>query len=193
LSLQPDPAQLVLPSRHREVPGSLLSGPVVRIPPNCNFLVDDAEREWIFDENTFDLIHIRNLAQGISNWPNVISEATRCLKPGHYLELSELGVIFNSDDGTMTEETPAYRWTELLTEALSTAGRPALVKGMLEQRLKEAGYEDIHAFNLKLPFGPWAKEKRLKELGCLTLLGAESGFQAYGDHNTHGLRSCGRD
>jgi ubiquinone/menaquinone biosynthesis C-methylase UbiE len=35
------------------------------VPINLTFIVDDVERQWIFGENKFDFIHIRNLAQGI--------------------------------------------------------------------------------------------------------------------------------
>ncbi|KAA8909089.1 TAM domain methyltransferase [Sphaerosporella brunnea] len=150
------------------------------IPDNCRFEIDDAEREWAYSLNTFDLIHIRNLDQGIRNWPKVLAEASRCLKPGSYLELSETSVIFQCDDGTMTKDTPAYRWSALMEEAMAKAGRPAIRQGQLEQRLKDAGYEDIHAFSLKLPFGPWTKEQQLKALGWMALLGVNSAFQAYG-------------
>jgi ubiquinone/menaquinone biosynthesis C-methylase UbiE len=53
------------------------------------FEVDDAEKQWTFKDNTFDFIHFRNLRQGITNWPFVLKEAHRCLKPGGYIELAE--------------------------------------------------------------------------------------------------------
>jgi SAM-dependent methyltransferase len=79
-------------------------------PENCRFEVDDAEREWVDHRSaSFDFIHARNLAQSITDWPLVMSEAFRyrelcfmplgigltifrCCKPGGYVELSELSV-----------------------------------------------------------------------------------------------------
>lgn len=89
-------------------------------------------------------------------------------------------MIFHCDDGTMKPDNPAYHWSELLEKAMAKAGRPAISKGVLTRRLSDAGFDDLHQHDMKLPFGPWAKEKRLKELGCMALLGADSGFAAYG-------------
>jgi len=94
--------------------------------------------------------------------------------------MANRAVIFHCDDGTMKPDNPAYHWSELLSEAMAKAKRPAIVKGALADRLSAAGFEDIQQLNSKLPFGPWPKERRLKEVGCMALLGAESGFTAYG-------------
>jgi SAM-dependent methyltransferase len=79
------------------------------------FTVDDAELEWtyasvcknkelehvpgvktqlIINQNSFDFIHFRAVAQGITKWPQVLAEAYRCLKPGGYIELSEIDSNF---------------------------------------------------------------------------------------------------
>lgn len=59
------------------------------VPPNCKFTMDDAEKPWTYADNTFDFIHFRNVAQAISNWPAVMAEAYRCLKPGGYIEMAD--------------------------------------------------------------------------------------------------------
>jgi ubiquinone/menaquinone biosynthesis C-methylase UbiE len=40
-------------------------------------------------QEVFDFIHCRNVAQGITKWPEVLGEAYRCMKPGAYVELTE--------------------------------------------------------------------------------------------------------
>jgi ubiquinone/menaquinone biosynthesis C-methylase UbiE len=45
--------------------------------------------ELILSQDTFDFIHFRAVAQGITKWPQVLQEAYRCMKPGAYVELSE--------------------------------------------------------------------------------------------------------
>jgi ubiquinone/menaquinone biosynthesis C-methylase UbiE len=46
------------------------------VPPNCRFVVDDAERsEWDWRPDSFDLVHCRNLAQSICDWPRLLSQA----------------------------------------------------------------------------------------------------------------------
>jgi hypothetical protein len=71
----------------------------------------------IIGQDTFDFVHFRGVAQGISDillvsnhqlkvservsagiakWPEVLKDAYRCLKPGGYVELSELSSKFSS-------------------------------------------------------------------------------------------------
>lgn len=45
------------------------------VPPNCRFELDDAEKEWTWPWNSFDFIHLRNLAQAIMDWPRLLSQA----------------------------------------------------------------------------------------------------------------------
>ncbi|KAF8250369.1 S-adenosyl-L-methionine-dependent methyltransferase [Wilcoxina mikolae CBS 423.85] len=74
------------------------------IPPNCKFEVDDAENPWTYAPNSFDLIHMRNLAQSIIDWPSLLSKAYTCTKPGGFTELCELGMIAHSDDNSIPED-----------------------------------------------------------------------------------------
>lgn len=50
---------------------------VARVPPNVSFLIDDAESEWEWPEGTFDMVHIRYLNGGISDWGALFAEAYR--------------------------------------------------------------------------------------------------------------------
>jgi hypothetical protein len=80
------------------------------LTPLSKFEVDDAELEWTYPpvcpipkdsdlrmtklltnppQCHFDFIHFRSVVQGIQKWPQVLSEAYRCLKPGAYVELAE--------------------------------------------------------------------------------------------------------
>jgi ubiquinone/menaquinone biosynthesis C-methylase UbiE len=45
--------------------------------------------ELIKIQDSFDYIHFRNVAQGITRWPEVLAEAYRCMRPGAYVELAE--------------------------------------------------------------------------------------------------------
>jgi hypothetical protein len=84
------------------------------------------------------------------------------------------------DDGTMKEDNLAKRFCELLEQALAKTGRPPPNEGDLSKLLNDAGFVDIKPSSVKHPWGPWAKEKRLKEVGIMMLLQGETAFQAYG-------------
>jgi ubiquinone/menaquinone biosynthesis C-methylase UbiE len=141
----------------------------------------------ITNQNLYDFIHFRCVVQGITNWPYVLSEAYRCLKPGGYVELSETGsklgyaipslrtfsdvllAYMGSDDGSLTEDNPLLRWSKLMKEAMIASGRVAPSEELLRGRLEEAGYVDVQSFTLKLPFGPWARDRYDPWIGTVNL------------------------
>ncbi|GKT51224.1 secondary metabolism regulator LAE1 [Colletotrichum spaethianum] len=47
------------------------------VPPNVQFFVDDAEVEWVYPDNSFDYVHLRNMAPSIKKWPELFAEAYR--------------------------------------------------------------------------------------------------------------------
>lgn len=58
-------------------------------PGNLEFLVVDRRRPLPFKEKTFDLIHLQNGTSffTVEQWPGVMAEITRVLKPGGWLNL----------------------------------------------------------------------------------------------------------
>ncbi|KAF8248369.1 S-adenosyl-L-methionine-dependent methyltransferase [Wilcoxina mikolae CBS 423.85] len=150
------------------------------VPPNCKFEVDDAEQDWTFQPDSFDFIHARNIAQGVSDWPRLVSQAYRCTKPDGYVELSEVGQTAFCDDGTMADDNPIKVYLEILTDAMTKFGRPPVGDNTLKENLESAGFVDIKTNKKKEPIGPWAKDKRLKSVGTMTLLNGEEAFHSYG-------------
>jgi hypothetical protein len=47
------------------------------VPPNVQFMVDDAEAEWLFPAESLDYIHIRHMTSSIRDWPTLLSRAYR--------------------------------------------------------------------------------------------------------------------
>ncbi|CCX06893.1 Similar to mRNA 3' acc. no. Q4IPA4 [Pyronema omphalodes CBS 100304] len=150
------------------------------VPPNCKFEVDDAELDWTFNEDYFDFIHMRNLAQSVSNWSHLISSAFRCVKPGGYLELVELGQITYSDDDSMKDDNPIKIHFETTKKAMEKIGRPPQDTENMKRKLEEAGFIDVKVMRAKQPIGPWPKDKGLKRTGAMVLLACDTGFHAYG-------------
>ncbi|KAF8246547.1 S-adenosyl-L-methionine-dependent methyltransferase [Wilcoxina mikolae CBS 423.85] len=162
-----------------EVVGTDLS-PIqpVWVPPNCKFEVDDAEKDWTFATDSFDFIHSRNLYQAISNLPKVLSEIYRCAKPGAYVELAELGMSGFSDDNTLGSGFRDY--CDKMDMAFVKMNRPQASAAALRERLETAGFVDVVVETVKQPFGPWPRQKKMKQLGAMVMLNAEAGLEAYG-------------
>jgi hypothetical protein len=48
-----------------------------RVPPNVRFEIDDAEQVWTWDENFFDLVHMRTMTGCIRDWDKLFAQAFR--------------------------------------------------------------------------------------------------------------------
>ena len=63
--------------------------------------------------------------------------------------------------------------------ALPMIGRPPATAESMRGHLETAGFVDVDVVAVKHPFGPWAKDKRLKHVGAMVLLNMETAIEAY--------------
>ena len=47
------------------------------MPPNLEFQIDDAELDWTFDDDTFDMVHVRYMRGTVADWSKLMTEALR--------------------------------------------------------------------------------------------------------------------
>jgi SAM-dependent methyltransferase len=133
-------------------------------------------------KDTFDFIHVRNLAQATNDFPALVSQAYRCTAPGGYTELAEMGTAAYTEDGcNLADFSGLQRFVDLLHRSMERLGRPAHCTGeMLKEVLETAGFVNVVTSMYKEPSGPWPVEEKLKLAGAMTLLSGQTGFQAYG-------------
>lgn len=67
----------------------------------------------------------------------------------------------------------------LVSEALTSIGRPPAKLENMRSLLEAAGFVDIHTRSIKQPVGPWPKDQRQKQIGAMNLLSMETGIEAY--------------
>ncbi|KAK3486895.1 S-adenosyl-L-methionine-dependent methyltransferase [Neurospora hispaniola] len=137
------------------------------VPPNCKFEINDAHKEWTYEENYFDFIHIRWLTGTIKNWHALYKEAYRCAKPGGWIEHLDADSTWYSLDGTMPETCAVAQWGQIwkklggfLGTEFDIASSNLMVDGM-----REAGFTNITSEIHYLPLAPWSTDPKLKELG----------------------------
>ncbi|KAL7266964.1 hypothetical protein RUND412_010469 [Rhizina undulata] len=136
------------------------------VPPNLIFEVDDIEEDWTYQDNSFDFIHARTLAGYISDWPKLYRQTFKALKPGGWIELQDIGGVFYADDNSLPPDNILAIWAEHWSTIAENSGRPLrTVAPGNAKALKEVGCVDVSEKILKLPVGPWAKEKSEKEFG----------------------------
>lgn len=151
------------------------------VPPNCKFVVDDYEAEWRFETGkTFDLIHMRNLAACVADWPQLFRRAFEHTTPGTgWVEYKDINYQVDSDDGGLEKVPGLVKWHNDVSRATELVGKRLRVVDEVEDWMKVAGFVDVKRDVYKVPHGPWAKEKRYKELGYFYQIMSQEGIEAF--------------
>ncbi|KAH7017107.1 S-adenosyl-L-methionine-dependent methyltransferase [Ilyonectria destructans] len=153
------------------------------VPPNCKFEVDDINQEWTYPNDNFDFIHIRSMTGCIPDWIELHKKALRTLKPGAWIEHVELWGICKSDDGSLKPTSPLYKWVDVFEKIGELTGKTFFYGDKAADAMREAGLSGVFERRLKLPLGPWPKDKKLKRWGAWNrqfLLQALEGFSIRG-------------
>lgn len=85
-----------------------------------------------------------------------------------------------SDDGSLKPDSPYMQYLEHLDKAGRISGRELNVYNRLKQWMIDAGFEDVEETVYLAPLAPWAKDKKLKELGKYYAAMAQDAVEAYG-------------
>lgn len=82
----------------------------------------------------------------------------------------------------MTGATPIHSFSFVNTISLSNTytGRGFALTDKLKPLIEEAGFIRTHHEVAKLPLGPWAADKRQKEVGAYIALASQTGYEAFG-------------
>ncbi|KAF4821821.1 Secondary metabolism regulator LAE1 [Colletotrichum siamense] len=147
-----------------EIIGVDLSPPQAEVPPNVRFEVDDIEEPWLFSR-PFDYIHSRMMTSSISNWKQFVQRAYDNLTPGGYLELQEIDLLPQSDDGTLGSDAAIVRSSVLLGQAATLLNRSFQDIPDLVNVMRSVGFIDIHIKKIKWPTNTWPADPRYKLLG----------------------------
>lgn len=133
-------------------------------PPNCSFLVDNAESDWVFD-NKFDYIHSRMLIMGIKDWPRYFRQTWDNLHPGGWMEVKEPQFPIAAADDSVQPDSPLMALSQYIRDAAAVAGIDTLIVHDFRRMLKEQGFVNINVEPVKWPVGPWPKGENEKNIG----------------------------
>ncbi|TPX14405.1 uncharacterized protein E0L32_005369 [Thyridium curvatum] len=141
------------------------------VPPNCRFELNDMEQPWTWPENHFDFIFARDLILSVRDYPKLIDEIYRHLKPGGYVEFQSVTGTIQCDDGTLPPD-PTGSALRSLSEHLRVAAAkfgapvddPARWRAWLAGRGFECPAAQEHVY--KVPVNPWPRDQRLKLVGA---------------------------
>ncbi|KAG6071169.1 hypothetical protein E4U16_006306, partial [Claviceps sp. LM84 group G4] len=149
------------------------------VPPNVCFEIDDATLDWTWNDNHFDFIHARYLFGGIRNWAGLLKEAYRCCAPGGWVQSAECDVELYSDDGSTELEPVLASYGDLFREGGKVLNRHFFVRELQQQAFDEAGFVEQKSIPYKIPIGPWAKDRKLAEVGRVARAALENDVEGY--------------
>lgn len=129
-------------------------------PPNVEFIVDDIEDSWGYDNNPFDFVHARYLAGSIRDWPALARQAYSSIRPGGWVELQDWDCMIESHDNSIPEDSVYWKWHKECTGRMAKEANARPGPG-LEKWVKDAGFVKVHVEKLPIPMGTWAKDKHL--------------------------------
>lgn len=147
------------------------------VPPNLNYEVDDLEQEWLYKSDLFDLIYVRFMFMAIRDWPAMLEQAYRCVRPGGYVELAELRLDPVSADPSRPSAPTVREWNRIQGGILRSKGIDMTIALKFKQMLIEAGFEDVREEVMELPWGAWHPDPKLKAIGFWHLEQLKQGLQ----------------
>ncbi|TVY92317.1 Secondary metabolism regulator, partial [Lachnellula willkommii] len=134
--------------------------------PNCHFEIDDIEQPWTWKEESFDYIFARDLLLCIRDWPRLIEQCYKHLKPGGWLEFQCIDGSLKCDDGTVPKASQFKEYDRLLRAAASAFGTPLEDPTGYAKWFEGAGFAGVTERVFKMPTSPWPKDPRLRMVGA---------------------------
>jgi len=134
------------------------------VPPNCRFDIDDFEADWTFSYS-FDFIHARSIEGSVKDHRRLFQQAFENLNPGGWMEVADATVGVFCDDDTAPRAPNLFEWRDRLLEASEKFGKKMGVANRYKEWMIEAGFVNVREEIRKVPYSPWAKDPKMKELG----------------------------
>jgi SAM-dependent methyltransferase len=139
------------------------------VPINAYFEIDDAELEWERHPDSFDLVHMRNMAGSFKDWDFIYRQAYKVLRPDGFIELLD----FDDQGGfrRFLSEFPPGSDMHLLARDLAIAaaksGRARGVTHLDPRLLMEAGFVDVKLSEHIIPINTDAAGGRMWLIACV--------------------------
>jgi len=82
------------------------------------------------------------------------------------------------EDGTLTEDSPLWKWMLLVMEGMEKLGRPVRAAQQWREIMEAVGFEDVHESVFKWPTNKWPRAKPFKDLGMWSLANMDQALEA---------------
>lgn len=95
----------------------------------------------------------------------LFQQALDNLEPGGWLEVADATVGIFCDDDTIELAPNLLEWRDRLLEASNIFGKPMGVAKHYKEWMVRAGFTNVKEDIYKVPYSPWPRHAKLKELG----------------------------
>lgn len=132
-------------------------------PANLQYTQTNLSESWPMNDNSVDFIFQRNMCLNIQKdeWPKVLGEMFRVLKPGGYIELLEPDLWHHNLGPVQQAFQQFYR------EQCQALELDLEISNSMTGTIEEIGYEEVEKRILDIPIGEWPTEPELKQFGFI--------------------------
>ncbi|RCH78170.1 hypothetical protein CU098_000846, partial [Rhizopus stolonifer] len=132
-------------------------------PKNLKYHEADITETWPLDSNSVDFIFQRSMGQSIQKeqWPKVLNEMLRVLKPGGTIELVEAD-LWHHNPGPVQRAFDEFYQSQCVENGLDWS-----FTENMDQELTSMGYVEVDHRTLDVPIGEWPQDSELKQFGFI--------------------------
>lgn len=147
-----------------------------QVPSNVEFVLEDAEDEWLHAANHFDLVHLRNMEGAFSDWDLIYQQALLCLKPGGWIEVIDWVDWFADPDflAFFPPDSAFQTLARAVREAVELTGKPRDGRHLEQQRLTDVGFVDFHEQVYELGIGALENDWYGRDVALMLVSGLEA-------------------
>nr|XP_019007354.1 uncharacterized protein I206_07920 [Kwoniella pini CBS 10737]OCF46135.1 hypothetical protein I206_07920 [Kwoniella pini CBS 10737] len=147
--------------------------PITVFPPNFAFHIHDVTKGQEYENDTFDVVHVRDIHAGMPDYHAMLTECVRVLRPGGYLLVKEIEWIPRLlDGGDAKARFPAIcSILDSFRDALSERSLDPMVGVNLKSYIDNVtALKDIQYSRHLVPMTPWSDDPILHYTGQMTRL-----------------------
>ncbi|KAL1656964.1 hypothetical protein SLS61_000003 [Didymella pomorum] len=97
---------------------------------------------------------------------------------GGWIELQDFNTLAYSEDGSAQDDNKIIEFCRVFNAACDKIGRHGSPGQYLKGWIEEAGFINVHHDIRKVPVGPWARDKKLKQIGGIFRVNLEELLEA---------------
>ncbi|KAG2236298.1 hypothetical protein INT48_001361 [Thamnidium elegans] len=132
-------------------------------PTNLRYNQTNLNESWPMNDNSVDFIFQRNMYLHIQKdqWPKILEEMFRVLKPGGYIELIESD-LWHHNPGPVQQA-----FQQFFKDQCKLLDLDLEISSSLTGTIEEKGFLDVEKRILDIPIGEWPTEPELKQYGFI--------------------------